>query len=57
MLDNESWDLQNLHRKIVKPLFTFSNHELNAGSISQKSWKNVFFDVIIFFLERKTACY
>ena len=53
MLDNESWDLQNLHRKIVKPLFTFSNHELNAGSISQKSWKNVFFDVIIFFLERK----
>ena len=48
MLDNESWDFQNLHWKIVKPLFTFSNHELNAGSISQKSWKNVSFDVIFF---------
>ena len=46
MVDNECWDLQNLHWKIVKSLFTFSKHELNAGSRSQQSWKNVFFDII-----------
>ena len=48
MLNNEFWDLQNLHWKIVNSLFTFSNHELNAGSISKQSWKNVFFDIIFF---------
>ena len=53
MLDNEFWDLQNLHWKIVKSLFTFSNHELNAGSISQQSWKNVSFDVFFFSKERQ----
>ena len=53
MLDNEFWDLQNLHWEIVKSLFTFSNHELNAGTISQQSWNNVFLDIIIFFQKER----
>ena len=54
MFDTEYWDLQNLDWKIVKSLFTFSNHELNAGSISQQSLKKVFSDIIFFSRKKKS---